>query len=343
VNDEIRLNLVVEVGNSQQALDIVQAHSAIALIISRGASAEAIKKLGQKTVVEITASPTDVLLSVNRAAAKDWKKIGVVTRTNILDDLAQEFQFSEIEVFLRSCPTDADVKAAITTLAGQGIEGIVGDNAVVKIAETCGLPGEFLDSGRAAVKKALVEAGKIQQAQEADRQREHERAEQINAYARDIQSALEQAVAAVQQVSAGSQQLAATSQETATIAKTAATDVNNTARILEVIRHVAQQTNLLGLNAAIEAARAGESGRGFSVVANEVRKLAEESNRSAGNIDQLLTTFRDSVNRVSANVGQSTIITREQAVAIQEIAQKLEGLRTVGQALLSLAAKGLRK
>ncbi len=79
----------------------------------------------------------------------------------------------------------------------------------------------------------------------------------------------------------------------------------STAEILSFTRNVAQQTNLLGLNAAIEAARAGEQGRGFAVVAEEVRKLAGNSIESSGKIEEILKGIRASVDELESSAGNT--------------------------------------
>ena len=168
--------------------------------------------------------------------------------------------------------------------------------------------------------------------------RDEELKEIIRTQVQSLSTSVEQAASAVQQTAASAQEVASISQIIAEEAQEGKNQLQSTSGILELIRRVAKQTNLLGLNAAIEAARAGEQGHGFSVVAGEVRKLAEESNRSANQISAILLEFQAIIQKITENSMRNSAITQEQAKANQEIAQLVEGVLQVSSKLQSLSA-----
>lgn len=165
--------------------------------------------------------------------------------------------------------------------------------------------------------------------------------ENINKELDELNNSIKEVAKNANHMANSSVKLAENQQNVMKLAKETVTTVAQTDKVLELIKSIADQTNLLGLNAAIEAARAGEMGKGFSVVAEEVRKLATQSKDSVATIEEIIGKVNKSINDISEAIKNTVEVSEEQAASTEEINASIESITEKVETLRDNANKEL--
>lgn len=335
VTRNMGLDIQIMVSEISEIENITKTQPDIGVYISTGKKAEFLRMLG-KTVVEIKPSIDEVLQSIQNFSIKNINKVAILGDASFVSN--ENYNIGNIEILFRSFENE-DLDKLMLRLFNENVKGVLVGKHALAIAKKYGIATETLEFGLVSIRKAIEEALIVARAQETESLKEKDKTNLIYDCSKELYHAIEQSAASIQTLSASSQELVGISHKTADVLQTAFREVNRTKEILNMIRHIADQTNLLGINASIEAARAGANGRGFSVVAQEIRKLSDDSKINSQKINDMIIKIHSVFESVLKNGEQNNVITQEQAKANQDIAQMIEEIRKVGQKLIDLAER----
>lgn len=169
--------------------------------------------------------------------------------------------------------------------------------------------------------------------------RELEIEEKVMEISELLSNFIEQINQSITQIASGSQNQEEISEKMVETVSNAASKYEETDNIINFIKSVSSQTNLLSLNAQIEAARVGVSGRGFAVVANEMKKLGTSSGEAVSNIGNMITEIKKFNDLIKELVDKNSSISIEQAAIIEQMLNCMQELNSGISSLKEVVTK----
>ncbi len=145
------------------------------------------------------------------------------------------------------------------------------------------------------------------------------RSDSLRTSATDLAALVEQLSQATDEIANGSLQIAENALSSSALSGAMETGISQVNEIIQFVEEVATRSNLLGLNAAIEAARAGEGGRGFAVLAEEIRKMADQSKKAAKDIKKQLEAIATGVHELNRAAQEIAATTQQHSAGVQEL------------------------
>ncbi len=150
--------------------------------------------------------------------------------------------------------------------------------------------------------------------------------EMLNETSNAFASAYEEVVATTESMASSTQELSGMMETLSQKQEEMSEKIAAMEKMLRFVKDVAANSNLLGINASIEAARVGENGRGFEVVANEIRKMADNSTKSVEEIQENIQMVKQQASLLSEEITKIADISHNQAASAQEITASMQGL-----------------
>lgn len=236
-------------------------------------------------------------------------------------------------VYYAGSKIDIGVKAGMKINPNEPLASAIKENKSIEEE----IPANFFGVPFTGLAAPIMEGGQVIGAIAIQLQKQNEK--ELRNISEQIVQSLEQANSQVSIVSEGAEGLTEISNLLLSKSERAKAELNKSNEMLQLIKRVADQTNLLGLNAAIEAARAGEKGAGFTVVANEIRKLSQETAVSTEKIRQTWSNIQISMDEINVSIQKIVDVGQKQEASTEEISSFIAEIEAMSKQLNKYASE----